>query len=315
MNRKTPKQHEQDLKHKQQLTEIAKDQIERQQEIEAHEAFEVSGYTANRDLANQLLGHIQMASAFAKLATVASYSKLAYIKENKLYQSLDSMKVKTPEGAELATVATWDGFCQAIGMSRRMVDEHIQNLHEFGEEAYDAMTRAGVGMRTFRQLRKLPDEARQLMINGEAVRLDDKEEVNACIEDLVERHAKEVNGLKGDLEASRENAKKKNLKIDELEMQLHKRESLPIAERAAVLSKQFDDSIREATNALGKPSRIIAEILDWDDAPRELRHACAQGVGLVRIALDRIQQHHALPVVELDFDDSWMDQVIEPSQE
>ena len=80
----------------------------------------------------------------------------------------------------------------------------------FGEAAYDAMTRAGVGMRTFRQLRKLPEDARQLVINGEAVRLDDKEEVEEYIEDLVERHTKEtqvlhqqVNGLKGDLEASR----------------------------------------------------------------------------------------------------------------
>ena len=55
--------------------------------------------------------------------------------------------------------------------------------------------------------------------------------------------------------------------------------------------------------------------MGWDDRPRELQHACAQGIARVRIFLDRLQSTHYLPPVDLDIDDSWMNQVGESTDE
>ena len=45
-------------------------------------------HSEERDLVNQLWGQIQMASAVQKLTTVVSLTKLAHIKESKLYRAL-----------------------------------------------------------------------------------------------------------------------------------------------------------------------------------------------------------------------------------
>ncbi|MCW9058738.1 MAG: hypothetical protein OQL11_07700 [Gammaproteobacteria bacterium] len=307
------RQQAQELHHQVEAADLAANQADRQQLLQAEEEYRVSGYTENRDLANQLVGRIQMAQGIAKLATVASLSDLAYIKENKLYQSLAGKKITTPDGGELATVATWEGFCEALGYSRRKIDEQLQNLREFGEEALDAMTRAGIGYRSLRKLRKLPDDDRQMVINGEAVRLGDKEAIEDLIERLDERHARErqalerrADDLAADLDASRKVIQKRAEKIDELERLIHRRESLGTDDLARDLSEKLDQGVRDAIQSLHVPSRVIGEVLGWEDAPRELRHSCAQGVARIRIALDRLQQQYSLPTVDLDIDDSWI---------
>ncbi|MBN0741690.1 hypothetical protein JTL98_32090, partial [Pseudomonas aeruginosa] len=50
------------------------------------------GMHEERDLVNQLLGQAQMADAFAKFSVTVTTSKLAYVKENKLYRALKGMK-------------------------------------------------------------------------------------------------------------------------------------------------------------------------------------------------------------------------------
>ncbi|MGV8638395.1 hypothetical protein ACV35T_02585, partial [Pseudomonas aeruginosa] len=44
------------------------------------------GIQEERDLVNQLLGQAQMADAFAKFSVTVTTSKLAFVKENKLYR-------------------------------------------------------------------------------------------------------------------------------------------------------------------------------------------------------------------------------------
>jgi hypothetical protein len=50
------------------------------------------GYEADRDLANQLLGQAQMALAFEEFSLTVRTSKLAFVKENKLYRALKGKK-------------------------------------------------------------------------------------------------------------------------------------------------------------------------------------------------------------------------------
>lgn len=45
-----------------------------------------SEYNDDRDLLNQLLGQAKMADAFCKFTATVAISKMAYVKESKLYQ-------------------------------------------------------------------------------------------------------------------------------------------------------------------------------------------------------------------------------------
>ena len=52
-------------------------------------------YSKERDLVNQLLGQAQMAGAFEEFSRTVRTSKLAFVKENKLYRALAGSKLRT----------------------------------------------------------------------------------------------------------------------------------------------------------------------------------------------------------------------------
>lgn len=70
---------------------------------------------------------------------------------------------------EAVTCNTFQDFCNALGFSYEKVNQDIQNLSTFGEDFLETSQRMGVGYRDLRKLRKLPEEDRQVIINGEAV--------------------------------------------------------------------------------------------------------------------------------------------------
>jgi hypothetical protein len=55
---------------------VVERQLENQALLKSNEADEISGYPEERDLINQLVGQVQMASAFSKFTTVVSLTKL-----------------------------------------------------------------------------------------------------------------------------------------------------------------------------------------------------------------------------------------------
>lgn len=292
--------------------ELAGQQAEEQALIQAAEAAEVTGYTEDRDLMNQLIGQVQMSRSIAKFADVISLTKAAHIKKTKLYRTLAGKKAVDPEGNEIADVGTWEGFCQLIGTTRSKMDEDLRNLSEFGEEALENLNRVGAGYRELRKLRKLPEEEREMIINGEAVKAGDKETLIELIEEMAARHAKEKEALEkkqknleGDLEGARRMAANKSERIAKLETEIHRKSALEPDERAAELSAQLDKAVLSAKSALLAPRGVIGEILDWEEAPRDLKHGCAQAIARLHIALDEIQADYHLSPVDLDVDDSW----------
>lgn len=181
-----------------------------------------AAYTEERDLMNQLLGQIQMSQAIGKLTTVVGLTKLAHIKETKLYRAMAGKKLFDSEGNEITDVGTWSGFCRLIGSSQQKVDEDLMNLATFGEEALGNLNRIGAGYRELRKLRKLPDDVRQEIVQGQLVNLTDKDEVVALIDDLVGKHVQEkasltnkLSDLKADAEAHEQIISDKNRKLDE----------------------------------------------------------------------------------------------------
>ena len=158
------------------------------------------GYTEDRDLLNQLLGQAQMADSFAKFSQTVWSSKLAFVKENKLYQQLAGKQM--PNG--LALKGTWGEFCDLLGVSDEKANQDIANLKAFGEEALESMSRMGIGYRELRQYRKLPEDQKQALI--EVAKAGDKEGFVELAEEIIAKHAKEKEALKIELDDARDQA-------------------------------------------------------------------------------------------------------------
>ena len=311
MTTKKPNDHAFELEQGLQVANLTKRQTENQALLKAYEKADISGYNEDRDLINQLIGHVQMAEAVSKFATVVGLTKLKYIKESKLYRVLTG---KTAD-EKTSTVATWEDFCRLIGTSAGKVNEDLKHLEIFGEEALESLNRIGAGYRELRKLRRLPEHERELIINGVVANAGDKEALAELIEEMAARHAKEketlekrTEDLKGNLEATRRVIEDKNTRITELETEVHKKAALAPDERAAELSKRLEHETFCAKSGFLGPRSVIREIMEWEDAPRDLTHACAQAVARLRITLDELQSDFMLPVVDLDIDDSWMNE-------
>lgn len=186
-----------------------------------------TAHSDERDVLNQMLGQIQMGRAFAKFADVVSISKLAHIKETKMYRALAGKTGVDRDGNEITDVGTWEGFCLVIGTTRSTADEEILNFKAFGESALEDLSRIGAGIRELRQLRKLPDDEKQALI--EAAKTGNKETFIELAEEIISKHAREkeslnkqVEELSADREAKDRVIADKSAKLDEVETELVK---------------------------------------------------------------------------------------------
>lgn len=186
-----------------------------------------SGYTAERDLANQLLGQVQMANAFGKWTTVVYLSKLKQVRESKMYRALPAKNVLDENGQEIADcrLNTWDGYCRALGLSSNKVEEDLLNLQAFGEEAMASMGRIGIGYRELRQYRRLPEDQKTALI--EVAKAGDKDAFVELAEEIITRHAKEKEALAQQLQSKDEVLAGKQKLVD-----LQAREIDGLAEKA-----------------------------------------------------------------------------------
>ncbi len=310
---KTPKEEAQALRQGTQSAMTELQLAQEQEAIDGRQAKLTDQHLVLRDMVNQMLGRTQFSHALAQINQATTAISLKNVKENKLYLALKGVVAIDRKGREIANVGTFDGYCQAVGISRAKADEDIKNLEVLGPEAYENMQAAGISYREMRKLRRLPANDREAIIDGEAVRLGDKDEIVALIDDLAAKYAHEKEelerrnaSLQTDLESSRGVSAKKERRITELEEEIHKAERLAPDERARGLSEKLDRATWEAKAGFLSPEAVIHQIMAWEDAPRDLRHACAQAVARLRIALDELQLKYYLPTVDLDVDDSWM---------
>lgn len=149
----------------------------------------VGAYAEERDLVNQLLGQAQALSATSAMLQTFGISKLAFVKENKLYRALAGKTA--PNG--LGLQGTWEEFCSLLGMSDEKANQDIANLKTFGESALEQMSSMGIGYRELRQYRKLPADEKLALI--EAAKSGDKDSLLDLAETLISRHAKEKETL------------------------------------------------------------------------------------------------------------------------
>ena len=130
---------------------------------------------------HEVIGRVQAADMFGKLATVSSLVWLREMKEAKIYRDLPS-------------IGSWDNFCKYLGKDRRTVDEDLQNLGAFGEHFLETCRQLSLGYRDLRKLRQLSHDG-AVVIDAEAVVIGDeripltpdhKDDLQAALEKLIE---------------------------------------------------------------------------------------------------------------------------------
>ena len=207
-----------------------------------------------RDLVNQLLGQAQMADAFAKFSNTVLTSKLAYVKENKLYQRLKGKQ--TQDGIYFS--GTWAEFCNLLGLTPEHANESIANLKQFGSEALESMSSMGIGYRELRQYRKLPEDQQAALV--EAAKAGDKDSFVDLAEEILSKSAKDkatltaqVTELRDTLEAKDRVIRQKSEHIDQLAVQLARPvaafEPLPGSEARSAEEQVHLDALDHAASA------------------------------------------------------------------
>lgn len=264
-------------------------------------------YADDRDLANQMLGQVQMANSIAKFADVVSLSKLKFIKESKAYRALSGKKGVAPDGAEIADVGTFDGFCQALGMSRAKVDEDLKNLEVFGEEALRNLSAVGAGYRELRQYRRLPEDSQTALI--EVAKSGDKEALLELAEDLIAKQSaekakltKERDDANADAEQARTQSAERDEKIRALEKKVDTaqrkwRQAKP-DDQAETLREQVTLAAQAVLNALAPESddaglmgALLALSRHADEHGMDVRAYMGGVIAELADALDRIRAH------------------------
>ena len=160
-----------------------------QQEIKAKQQAEREALIAE---ASRLTGRVEAFEFISKLTTVGGLMTLKKIKESGVYK-------------ELPNSNTWADYCKSIGLSRTKVDEDLNNLNTFGEEFLTTVGTFGLGYRELRSLSKqvksgsleIKDES--VVIDGEVIPLDDKDELRDALDTLLKSKYKEIEELKDEI--------------------------------------------------------------------------------------------------------------------
>lgn len=224
------------------------------------------GIQDERDLVNQLLGQAQMADAFAKFSVTVTTSKLAFVKENKLYRALKGKK--SPNGYDFS--GTWEEFCNLLGISVEKADLDIQNLRAFGEEALESMSRMGIGYRELRQYRRLPEDDKTALI--EVAKSGDSAAFVDLAEELIAKHAKEKDELskrladvQGDYDALSkvEADTSRKLRDAKLELERAQLRTAPWSEKVAPFQKEIAQRQSVIDEAMGRHLQAVEALDAW----------------------------------------------------
>lgn len=219
-----------------------------------------------RDLLNQLLGQAQMAESFAKFSLTVSTSKLAFVKENKLYRALQGKR--TADGQQFS--GTWDDFCSLLGRSRQQVDEDIANLRCLGEEALESMSRMGIGYREMRQYRRLPEDQQAALI--EVAKTGDKDAFVELAEEIIAKHTaekaelqKKLDDVQDDYDALSkvEADTSKKLRAARLDMEKLQLRTAPWSEKVAPFQEEIAKRQVIIDESMGRHLQAVEALDAW----------------------------------------------------
>lgn len=135
--------------------------------------------------ASRLTGRVEAFNFISKLTTVGSLMIIKKIKESGVYKELPNCK-------------TWADYCKSIGFSVNKIDEDLLNLNTFGENLLTTVGDFSLGYKDLRELRKqvkagnLEVKESEVIIDGEVIPLDDKDELRDALDTLLKSKYKEI---------------------------------------------------------------------------------------------------------------------------
>jgi hypothetical protein len=266
-----------------------------------------------RDWVNQLLGQAQMAGAFEEFSRTVRISKLALVKEKKLYRAIAGCR--SPHGAERLS-GTWEAFCSLLGRSVDQVDRDIANLRAFGEEALESMARMGIGYRELRQYRRLPEDQQAALM--EVAKTGDQEAFVDLAEEMVARHAKEkavltqhLDEALADYAAQGELMAKRSRELDEARQELaatrRSIQAMPADETAKALRGEVAAIAFEAeASVLGPLREGFARLGALAAEGEDHRSFLAGLVRQLEVSLGAVRSEFNLPA-QVDGPPVWLD--------
>lgn len=153
-----------------------------QQEIKAKQREEREALIAE---ASRLTGRVEALNFIGKVVTCSELINLNKIKESKIYK-------------ELPNINTWADYCKSLGYSVDKIDLDLRNLNTFGEDFLRTVQTFGLGYRELRSLSKqvkagnLEVKDAEVIIDGEVIPLDDKDELRDALDTLLKSKYKEI---------------------------------------------------------------------------------------------------------------------------
>lgn len=153
-----------------------------QQEIKEKEREEREALIAE---ASRLTGRVEALNFIGKVVTCSELINLNKIKESKIYK-------------ELPNINTWADYCKSLGYSVDKIDLDLRNLNTFGEDFLRTVQTFGLGYRELRSLSKqvksgsLEVKESEVIIDGEVIPLDDKDELRDALDTLLKSKYKEI---------------------------------------------------------------------------------------------------------------------------
>ncbi|GFM85387.1 hypothetical protein PSCICO_07860 [Pseudomonas cichorii] len=274
----------------------------------------IGTHSNERDLVNQLLGQAQMADAIGKFTATVAVSKMAHVKEHKLYQALAGMLDRDGRGLK----GTWEEFCSLLGSSAPKVNEDIHNLRSFGEAALESMSSMGIGYREMRQYRRLPEDSQAALIA--VAETGDKEAFLDLAEEIIAKHAKDKETLtqrldetNADYEAQSKVMATKTAELDKTRQELEKTrkriQAQPASETITELRKEATAVAYEAEaiirGSIREAFSKLAELQIESDDQRFLFEASL--IRQLEITLGEVRSEFHLPT-KLEGAPVWMDQ-------
>lgn len=160
-----------------------------QQEIKEKEREEREALIAE---ASRLTGRVEAFGFISKVATVSHLMTLKKIKDSGIYKELPNIK-------------TWEEYCKSIGYTRRHIDDQLESLNLLGSEFLETGFQFGLGYRDLKQLKKeikagnLEVKDAEVIIDGEVIPLDDKDELRDALDTLLKSKYKEIEELKDEI--------------------------------------------------------------------------------------------------------------------
>ena len=203
----------------------------------------VANITAQQFDCARLIGQMQAMGMVKKMAVTADLVLLRQMKESKGYKGLQIPQ----EDGSIKTINTFDEFCEIMGTSKSKVNEDIQNLNTFGEEFMEASQKMGLGYRQLRQLRALPDDAKQIIIEGEKVN-NDPEALKDLLEEMAARNVKtkdQLSEAKKDLDAREKLLDEKGKEINKVKLELAKLKNLTPDEEVVLKQERESEALQE----------------------------------------------------------------------